>query len=107
VSLVLDDFGTGYSSLSYLNRLPIDVLKLDRSFIEHIADEVEARTVVQAVIRLGHDLGLTVVAEGVEDEAQQRWLQQWGCDAAQGFLFARPMPSDQLDDFLDDALSPP
>ncbi|MGH8994107.1 MAG: putative bifunctional diguanylate cyclase/phosphodiesterase [Acidimicrobiia bacterium] len=103
----VDDFGIGYSSLTYLRHFPFDILKLDRSFIEHIADEVEARTVVQAVIRLGHDLGLTVVAEGVEDEAQQRWLQQWGCDAAQGFLFARPMPSDQLDDFLDDALSPP
>jgi diguanylate cyclase (GGDEF)-like protein len=96
----VDDFGIGYSSLTYLRRFPVDVLKLDRSFIEHIADEVESRAVVKAVIQLGHDLGLTVVAEGVEDEDQLRWLQNWGCDAAQGFLLARPMPADQLHDFL-------
>jgi diguanylate cyclase (GGDEF)-like protein len=99
----VDDFGIGYSSLTYLRRFPIDVIKLDRSFIEHIADEVESRAVVKAVIRLGHDLGLTVVAEGVEDDDQLRWLRDWGCDAAQGFLLARPMPPRQLDDFLEAA----
>jgi EAL domain-containing protein (putative c-di-GMP-specific phosphodiesterase class I) len=102
----IDDFGIGYSSLTYLRRFPIDVLKLDRSFIQHIADEVESRAVVKAVIRLGHDLGLTVVAEGVEEEAQLRWLREWGCDAAQGFLLARPMPAEQLDHFLEGALHP-
>lgn len=102
----IDDFGIGYSSLTYLRRFPIDVLKLDRSFIQHIADEVESRAVVKAVIRLGHDLGLTVVAEGVEDEPQLRWLKDWGCDAAQGFLLARPMPADQLEDFLEQSLHP-
>ncbi|MGH8972276.1 MAG: putative bifunctional diguanylate cyclase/phosphodiesterase [Acidimicrobiia bacterium] len=99
----VDDFGIGYSSLTYLRRFPVDVLKLDRSFIEHIADQVEARAVVKAVIRLGHDLGLTVVAEGVEEEDQLGWLREWGCDAAQGFLLARPMPAHQLEDFLDSA----
>jgi diguanylate cyclase (GGDEF)-like protein len=99
----VDDFGIGYSSLTYLRRFPVDVLKLDRSFIEHIAHQVEARAVVKAVIRLGHDLGLTVVAEGVEDEDQLGWLREWGCDAAQGFLLARPMPAHQLEDFLDSA----
>jgi diguanylate cyclase (GGDEF)-like protein len=102
----IDDFGIGYSSLTYLRHFPIDVLKLDRSFIQHVADEVESRAVVKAVIRLGHDLGLTVVAEGVEEEAQLRWLRDWGCDAAQGFLLARPMPAEQLDNFLEDALHP-
>jgi diguanylate cyclase (GGDEF)-like protein len=102
----IDDFGIGYSSLTYLRRFPIDVLKLDRSFIQHIAHEVESRAVVKAVIRLGHDLGLTVVAEGVEDEHQLRWLRDWGCDATQGFLLARPMPADDLDHFLEDALHP-
>jgi diguanylate cyclase (GGDEF)-like protein/PAS domain S-box-containing protein len=100
VSISVDDFGIRYSSLTYLRRFPIDVLKLDRSFIEHIADEVEARAVVRAVIRLGHDLGLIVVAEGVENEEQLTLLQEWGCDAAQGFLLSRPMPADQLQDFF-------
>ncbi len=99
----IDDFGIGYSSLTYLRRFPIDVLKLDRSFIEHIADEVEARAVVKAVIRLGHELGLTVVAEGVEEEDQLGLLREWRCDAAQGFLLAKPMASFQLEDFLEDA----
>ena len=102
----LDDFGIGYSSLTYLRQFPLDVLKLDRSFIQHITDEVESRAVVKAVIRLGHDLGLRVVAEGVEDEDQLRWLQDWGCDAAQGFLLGRPMPVHHLDDFLDQARMP-
>ncbi len=104
VVISVDDFGVGYSSLTYLRRFPVDVLKLDRSFIEPIADQVEARAVVKAVIRLGHDLGLRVVAEGVEDEEQLGWLREWGCDAAQGFLLARPMPASELDDFLDAAI---
>jgi diguanylate cyclase (GGDEF)-like protein len=107
VVISIDDFGIGYSSLTYLRRFPIDVLKLDRSFIENIADEVESRAVTRAVIRLGHDLGLTVVAEGVEDDDQLKLLQDWGCDAAQGFLLARPMPPDQLDGFLHRQPSPP
>jgi EAL domain-containing protein (putative c-di-GMP-specific phosphodiesterase class I) len=102
----IDDFGIGYSSLTYLRRFPIDVLKLDRSFIEHIADEVESRAVVKAVIRLGHELGLSVVAEGVEEEEQLARLREWGCDSAQGFLLAHPMPAEQLDNFLEDALHP-
>ncbi|MGH9039541.1 MAG: putative bifunctional diguanylate cyclase/phosphodiesterase [Acidimicrobiia bacterium] len=104
--VLIDDFGVGYSSLTYLRRFPIDVLKLDRSFIEPIAVEAEARAVVQAVIRLGHDLGLSVVAEGVGHEDQLRWLRDWGCDAAQGFLLARPMPPAELDAFLAGTFSP-
>lgn len=96
----VDDFGVRYSSLNYLRRFPIDVLKLDRSFIEPLTEEVEARAVVRGIIRLGHDLGLTVVAEGVETDEQLRLLREWRCDTAQGFLLAHPLPADQLVGFL-------
>lgn len=95
----VDDFGVRYSSLNYLRRFPIDVLKLDRSFIEHITDQVEDRAVARAIVRLGHDLGLLVVAEGVETEEQLALLREWRCDAVQGFLLARPLPADELADF--------
>jgi EAL domain-containing protein (putative c-di-GMP-specific phosphodiesterase class I) len=93
VQLVLDDFGTGYSSLSYLNRLPIDVLKLDRSFIAQLDEDRSgpSRAIVASVVRMAHALGITVVAEGVETEAQREHLRALGCELAQGFLFARPM----------------
>lgn len=96
VLLSIDDFGTGYSSLSYLRQLPAKQLKIDRSFILDIDDNVDARAIVDAVIKLAHALGLRVVAEGVETAGQRDILLELGCDEMQGYLFARPMPSDAL-----------
>jgi diguanylate cyclase (GGDEF)-like protein/PAS domain S-box-containing protein len=93
VRLSIDDFGTGYSSLSYLKRLPIDELKIDLSFVTHMLDSAEDRTIVQSTIGLGHNLGLSVTAEGVEDARTYEALRAMGCDAAQGYFFSRPMPA--------------
>jgi PAS domain S-box-containing protein len=92
----LDDFGTGFSSLGYLNRFGIDEIKIDRSFIDDLDADTTERALVQAVIDLGHALGLQVVAEGVETQSQADLLRQMGCDIFQGFLFARPMPGDEF-----------
>ena len=94
--LSIDDFGTGYSSLSYLRQLPAKQLKIDRSFILDIEDSADARAIVDAVIKLAHALGLSVVAEGVETEAQRDILLELTCDEMQGYLFARPMAPDAL-----------
>ncbi|QIG43036.1 EAL domain-containing protein [Nocardioides anomalus] len=101
VRMSLDDFGTGYSSLSYLKDLPIDELKIDRSFMRHLTEEGSRDSIlVRATVGLAHDLGLSVVAEGVEDQATQRELGLLDCDVAQGFHFARPLPPSDLDDWL-------
>jgi diguanylate cyclase (GGDEF)-like protein/PAS domain S-box-containing protein len=101
VRLALDDFGTGYSSLSYLNRLPIDVLKLDRSFIAPLRERGHTMAaIVSGMITMAEALGMTVVAEGVEELSQAERLRALGCDFAQGFLFAKPLPPDQLDGLL-------
>lgn len=92
VRIAMDDFGTGYSSLSYVHKLPIDVLKIDRSFIERIAEPEGTRPIVEAVIAMGRHLGLSIVAEGVETPEQHHILQQAGCHGFQGYLFARPVP---------------
>jgi diguanylate cyclase (GGDEF)-like protein/PAS domain S-box-containing protein len=89
VKMAVDDFGTGYSSLSYLKRFPVDRLKVDRSFVEHMTTAADDATIVRAIITLGHNLGLKVVAEGVETAQQARALRAYQCDEAQGFLFAR------------------
>ena len=89
--LSIDDFGTGYSSLAYLRKLPAEELKIDRSFIMDLEHSADARAVVDAVIKLAHALGLKVVAEGVENQRQQKVLEAMHCDELQGFLFARPM----------------
>ena len=94
--LAMDDFGTGYSSLGQLARLPVDVLKIDRSFIKDIAESGESRAVVEAVMGLGRALGLKLVAEGVETAAQQLELCGYGCDLIQGYYFYRPMPAADL-----------
>ncbi len=90
-SLSMDDFGTGYSSIRALTELPFDTLKIDLSFVSEMFDSAKAQTVLRAIVTLGHSLGLKVVAEGVETEAQRRFLIAAGADLAQGFLFGRPM----------------
>ncbi len=100
IKVALDDFGVGYSSLSYLRRLPVDVLKLDKSFIDHLGESSEDSAVVMAVINLARALGLTVVAEGVESELQRRELRALGCTLGQGYLFSKPVPSDDFHQLL-------
>nr|WP_281413566.1 EAL domain-containing protein [Microvirga antarctica] len=95
----LDDFGTGYSSLSYLNRLPIDTLKIDRSFTRDIASP-QGGAIVAAIVALGKALGKGIVAEGVETEAQLAWLRAIGCEEVQGFLFAPPVGAHDLERIL-------
>jgi diguanylate cyclase (GGDEF)-like protein len=100
VSIAIDDFGTGFSSLSYLQRLQVDRLKIDRAFVTEITGSARGSSIAEMVIQLGRNLGLTVIAEGVEDERQAQILHALGCPLAQGFLFARPMKADALKDWL-------
>jgi len=96
VSVAVDDFGTGFSSLSYLHRLPIDRLKIDRSFVQSLATDEPGARIAKTVLHLGGQMGVPVLAEGVEDEAQERLLIALGCSEAQGYLYAKPMPSQEL-----------
>jgi EAL domain-containing protein (putative c-di-GMP-specific phosphodiesterase class I) len=96
VRLSIDDFGTGHSSLSYLRQLPARQLKIDRSFINDLETNSDARAIVKAVINLAHVLDLSVVAEGVETEGQRRILEELKCDELQGFFFSRPMLEDKM-----------
>jgi EAL domain-containing protein (putative c-di-GMP-specific phosphodiesterase class I) len=95
VRLALDDFGTGFSSLSYLRRLPIDIVKIDRSFIADVRPPFDA-TITAAVTNLAHILGLSVTAEGVETNDQRDAVRAIGCECAQGYFYARPMPSAEI-----------
>ncbi len=100
VHIALDDFGIGYSSLAYLNRLPLDEIKIDRSFVLGMIDDQSSATIVRATVDLGHGLGYGVVAEGVENAETRQRLSALGCDAIQGFLVARPMPADRTAEWI-------
>jgi EAL domain-containing protein (putative c-di-GMP-specific phosphodiesterase class I) len=97
VHLSVDDFGTGYSSLAYLRRFPVDALKVDRSFVAGLGRDPEDSAIVEAVVSMAHSLGLSVIAEGVETDGQLARLRDLGCELAQGFYFAAPVPSSALD----------
>ena len=92
----MDDFGTGYSSLSYLKHFPIDVLKIDRSFIEGAIDNKTDASLVEAVVRIGHSLSLKLVGEGIETQQHYDYLRSLGCDFGQGYLISKPLPVDEF-----------
>jgi diguanylate cyclase (GGDEF)-like protein len=100
VRISLDDFGTGYSSFSYLKRLPADAIKIDKSFVRGLGEDVEDTAIVRTTIELAHTFGMEVVAEGVETEEQAALLEEMGCDFAQGFYFAEPLPPEDVPEFL-------
>ncbi len=100
IVIALDDFGTGYSSLSYLRTLPIDIIKIDRSFVQEIEESTEARDLIQSILHIAKALNKTVVAEGVETHAQLDVLRRMGCDTMQGYLFSRPLPESELNSFM-------
>ena len=104
IKLAIDDFGTGFSSLNYLKRLPVDMLKIDRSFVAGIGKNRQDMAIVQTVVFLARALGLEVTAEGVETPLQMRLLRALKCDFGQGYLFAKPLPVDRIDTLLSQQL---
>ncbi|MBD2518996.1 EAL domain-containing response regulator [Nostoc sp. FACHB-973] len=100
VKIAIDDFGTGYSSLIYLKNLPINTLKIDRYFIHNVANDPQKSAITKALIQMAHNLNLDVVAEGVETEAELAFLRQHNCNSMQGFLFSRPLPAAEFENFL-------
>jgi diguanylate cyclase (GGDEF)-like protein len=103
IMLALDDFGTGYSSLSYLHRFPIQILKIDRSFVRGMNEHDDRQKILDAIVSLASSLGLDLIAEGIEDESQANYLRAIGCEYGQGFHLGRPMPAQAMSDLLDGA----
>jgi EAL domain-containing protein (putative c-di-GMP-specific phosphodiesterase class I) len=100
VRISIDDFGTGYSSLSYLKRLPAEAIKIDKSFVKGLGEDVEDTAIVRMIIELAHTLRMEVIAEGVESAEQAGLLREMGCDAAQGVYFSKPLPTEDVPEFL-------
>ena len=96
IGYALDDFGTGFSSLSYLKRFPVDIVKVDRSFVHDCPDDRSDAHLVEAIIHMAHSLGLKVTAEGVETPAQAEFLCALGCDYLQGYLISQPLPAEEF-----------
>lgn len=107
IRLSIDDFGIGYSSLSYLKKLPVDEIKIDKSFVLDMIDDEEDASIVRATVSLAHDLGLSVVAEGIESDAALRVLRDYGCDRAQGYYISHPLPAAQIEQFLKTSIVSP
>jgi EAL domain-containing protein (putative c-di-GMP-specific phosphodiesterase class I) len=100
IRLAIDDFGTGYSSLSYLHRFPIDILKIDKSFVDRLGNSPQDEDVISTILQLGSNLHMTTVAEGIEEYPQALTLRRLGCELAQGFHYARPVPADEIHNLL-------
>lgn len=103
VRFAIDDFGTGYSSLQHIDRLPVTVVKIDRSFVRRLSDARSSEAIVEAIVRMGHSLGMQVIAEGVETNEQLELVKDKGCDIVQGFLFSRALPADEAGTLIDSA----
>jgi len=97
----MDDFGTGYSSLSYLKRFAMDTLKIDQSFVRNLPGDGQDAAIATTIITMGHNLGMNVLAEGVETEEQLKFLQEHGCDEVQGYYFSKPMPVEEIQPLLE------
>ena len=96
IGIHMDDFGTGYSSLSYLQKLPLDCIKIDKSFIESMETDLKKKNIIALIIEMAHSLGLKVVAEGIETEQQYYFLKAFGCDIAQGYYLSRPLKRENV-----------
>jgi EAL domain-containing protein (putative c-di-GMP-specific phosphodiesterase class I) len=98
--IALDDFGTGYSSLAYLKRLPLDKIKIDKSFVQDLAEEGDDAPLVRAIIQLGKSLNKDLIAEGVETSLQEAYIVQQGCNEGQGYFYSKPIPAEKVPDFI-------